>query len=248
MTSSALRRIALAAALLLAAPAAAQQRASLTLTVVEAETGRPVAGARITVSGVGQAALTDAEGKARITAVPPGRRMVSISRIGYATEGAAVEFEREGVEADVELHPQALTLNELRVRSLGPVSKLRESGFYQRRRRGMGAYMDREQIARRNAIQMIDVFRQVRGFQVSYTPSGKPTLVTSRGPCKGRPLVYLDGIQMADLDGRSDPSDYVHPDQVEAIEAYAGMGTIPAEYNVTGSVCGVVLIWTRSTR
>ncbi len=239
-------RLALAAALALASPAAAQ-RASLTLQVVEAETGRPVADARVSVSGVGRSALTDAQGRAHVAGVPAGRRMVSVARIGYATESAAVEFARGDVEGDVELRPQAVALDELAVRSGGRVAKLRDNGFYQRQLRGMGAYMDRGQIARRNATQMIDVFRQVRGFEIAYTPRGQPMLQTSRGVCRARPLIYVDGIQMADPDGRGDPSDFVHPDQVEAIEAYAGMGAIPAEYNVTGSACGVILIWTRST-
>jgi hypothetical protein len=33
--------------------------------------------------------------------------------------------------------------------------------------------------------------------------------------------------------------------QVEAVEAYSGGADIPPEFNVTGSACGVIVIWTR---
>lgn len=245
MTRIALRT-ALAAAFLLAAPAAAQ-RASLRLTVVEAETGLPVAGARVSVSGVGQAALTGPDGRAELRGIPQGRRFLSVVRIGFATERAAVEFGRSVVDADVELRPKAVELAALEVESGGRAPALRNAGFYERRRQGHGAFMDREQIARRSAIQMIDVFRQVRGFELAYTPNGKPVLRTTRGTCRGTPQLYLDGVLMYDFERRGDPSDFVHPDQVEAIEAYSGMGTIPPQYNSTGSACGVVLIWTRAS-
>jgi hypothetical protein len=33
--------------------------------------------------------------------------------------------------------------------------------------------------------------------------------------------------------------------EIEAAEAYASAATIPAEFNRTGSVCGVIAVWTR---
>ena len=36
----------------------------------------------------------------------------------------------------------------------------------------------------------------------------------------------------------------VNPSEIEAMEIYTGLGTIPGEFN-TGDVCGVIAIWTR---
>lgn len=176
--------------------------------------------------------------------MPPGRRLISISRIGYAPENAIVEFGREDEHAEVVLRPQAMEIEGLRVRSSGRSAGLRNAGFYERQRRGYGAFMMREQIERRNAIRALDIFRQVRGFNVAVNPRGQPFLISTRNNCS--PLIYVDGVLMYTEAGRADPSDFVHPAEVEAIEAYSGLGTIPAEYNVTGSACGVVLIWTRA--
>ncbi|HEX8360016.1 MAG TPA: TonB-dependent receptor plug domain-containing protein [Longimicrobium sp.] len=250
MSPSALLRLlpAVAALLLLGLPAAAQQRArpTLDLMVVEEENGRPVSDARVQVSGGGPAVYTRADGSAQVRNIPAGRRMVSIHRIGYAPEQTVVEFGSEDVLVDVELRPQAAEIEGVRVTSWGRKTALLNNGFYHRQHLGHGAFMDRREVEARAAVKTIDIFRQVRGFAVTSNSKGEPMLVTTRGFCS--PLIYLDGVKMFTEGGRVDPSDFVNPSEVEAIEAYAGLGTIPAEYNMTGSVCGVVLIWTRADR
>lgn len=251
MYSSAIRVLVLSALLALTCrEAGAQQRRgpAVEFVVVEAGTNRPITGARVQISGLRAVALTDTVGRAQLRNVPVGRRMMSISRIGYREERVFVELGRGDVEASVELRPEALVLDAVEVRSGGRVTRLRDVGFYQRQRRGLGAFLDRTAFENRGPMQLIDVFRYMRGFQVIYTPQGEPVLKTSRGSCRTSPLIYLDGALLADMDGRGDPSPFVLPEQVEAIEAYSGLGTIPAQYNPTGSACGVVLIWTRTSR
>jgi hypothetical protein len=246
--SALFRLLPAAAALLLALPAAAQKQArpTLDLMVVEEESGRPVSDARVQVSGGGPAVYTNAEGRALVRNIPAGRRMVAIHRMGYAPEHAVVEFGREDVAADVELRTQATEIEGVRVTSWGRKTALLNNGFYDRQRRGLGAFMDRRQIEARAAIKTIDIFREVRGFNVMMNAKGEHMLVTTRGYCS--PVIYLDGIKMFTEADRVDPSDFVNPSEVEAIEAYSGLGTIPAQYNGTGSVCGAVLIWTRAGR
>jgi hypothetical protein len=127
--------------------------------------------------------------------------------------------------------------------------RLRNNGFYDRQRRGLGAFMTRDQIAQLNAYHATDIFRWMRGFMV--IPSGPSNIVvTTRGPggfgsCL--PQVYLDGNRMF-MRGARDQADALEAipiDNIEAVEAYQGAASIPAEYNATGSVCGVLLIWTR---
>lgn len=40
--------------------------------------------------------------------------------------------------------------------------------------------------------------------------------------------------------------DHIPPETIEAIEVYRGVAEIPIEYRGAGSLCGVVLIWTRA--
>jgi hypothetical protein len=53
--------------------------------------------------------------------------------------------------------------------------------------------------------------------------------------------VYLDGTQVAD--GYTSLDDMVPPQQVAAIEVYAGVAGAPAQYQSNG--CGVILVWTK---
>ena len=69
-------------------------------------------------------------------------------------------------------------------------------------------------------------------------------LTTARGltsllrPCNVK--VYVDGAASDDQSLLR----ILEPWDVEAIEAYHA-SEIPAEYNATGSACGVILVWTR---
>jgi len=104
--------------------------------------------------------------------------------------------------------------------------------------------------------------------------NGMPAAASSFGsaqdgtPCM--PIFYLNGLRMGDLmppGGSSNPIDQggsrsndaltqrggigseldrlVHPDEVEGIEVYESISDMPAQYSTVGSVCGVILIWTR---
>jgi hypothetical protein len=139
---------------------------------------------------------------------------------------------------------------------------LAAAGFYERREEHRSAvFLTREQIAERNPTRIVDLFRGVLGPGFSRSmrsttggvdPStGASTPARSFGNAEeGRPCVavfYLNDLRMGDMDmsagGQLDQ--LIHPDEVEGIEIYETISSVPARYSETGSVCGVVLIWTR---
>jgi hypothetical protein len=232
--------------------AAAQGRAPRSLLVMHVvdEQGKPLVGARITVGGVEREAFTEGSGEAMLAAIPPGVRLVEVRRQGYAYQRAAAEFAGgDTVRRVVKMTPSEVELEGLVVTSWGRSARLRNNGFYDRQRRGFGSFMTRDEIARLHAFHATDVFRNMRGFAV--IPSGpRDIVVTTRGPggfgsCL--PHLYLDGNRMfaRNAQEQADALDAIPSDNIEAVEGYQGAATIPAEYNTTGSVCGVLLIWTR---
>lgn len=243
-----------AAALALAAaalPAAAQQvgGAVLDLHIVEVGTERPVSDVRVAVEGIRYPVWSDREGRVRVPNIPVGTRGVLVHRPGYAPERMTVGFGRERVEGRVELRVLPITLAPVQVVAEQQIRSLRERNFYARIRHGHGAVLMRDDIERMRPRTTMDVMRRLRGFRVDYNPKGEVVLTSGRnggsfGACQ--PQVYLDGALVWMESGRIDPSDVVSPEQIEAIEAYAGAATIPPELNATGSACGVVAIWTRS--
>ena len=100
----------LACALALAhAPAAAQQR-EISGTVVAAQTGAPLVGARVTLAGTARGVNTGAGGAFRITA-PAGEVRLRAAILGYAARDVAVPAGQS--EVTIRLEVDALNLEEI---------------------------------------------------------------------------------------------------------------------------------------
>jgi hypothetical protein len=55
-----------------------------------------------------------------------------------------------------------------------------------------------------------------------------------------RAAIWLDGVKLTDLNVNE-----LDPNMIAAVEWYAGPASVPAKFNVTSAVCGVLVIWTR---
>lgn len=240
----------------LAAPhaSAAQSRgpgAALLLHVRD-EQGRPVSDAQVTVGGVLARGRSDATGEAFMTSIPPGNRLIELRRPGFAMVRFAADFApADTVRRDVSLTVQAVEIEGITATSWGRSMLLRRNGFYDRQRAGMGAFMTAERVEHLHPLRSMDLFRYMRGFTVQVTRDG-PVVIGTRGAALGNyciPMVYLDGMVVSTGGGIRDQEaalDMVRPDDILAVEAYQGAASIPAEYNPTGSACGVILFWTRT--
>lgn len=249
------RLLALAAAVSsLPAAAAAQADAPGTLRVIvhAHEGGAPLRGARVELMGARIAASTDSTGVARLAGVPAGPAIVSVHKIGYGDERFPLAVPpADTVSVEVDLESQAVRLAEVRATAMHSRA-LADAGFFQRQRTGQGSYAMRVDWQGRGRLQFTDVIRRMRGIRVARTDKGNTVLVPSRGGislssmCKGI-LLFVDGVRV-EVDGRyDDVNDLVPLSEMEAVETYAGLGTIPPQFNETGSACGVVLAWRRRT-
>jgi Carboxypeptidase regulatory-like domain/TonB-dependent Receptor Plug Domain len=222
---------------------------SLLLVKVVDEKGAPIAGAYVTVGGVEHGETTDGRGEAKLAAIPQGNRLVEVKRQGYAYRRVAADFMGgDTVRREVAMTPAPIELEGIVVTTWGRSMALVRNGFYDRQRRGFGAFMTRQRLDELRPYRTTDAFRNMRGFMV--VPSGPVDIVVStrgRGIRGCVPAVYIDGMRMFVMNYRdqADALNMVSPDDIEAIEAYQGAASIPAEYNPTGNACGVLLIWTR---
>jgi hypothetical protein len=131
-------------------------------------------------------------------------------------------------------------------------------GFESRRAEGMGFFVTRAEFGEWNPTETTDVLRRTPGLSVLPNPDYGPgdarryvfrnARVATNGGC---PLLYyLDGAYIGDSSNRrltrlGDLDQFVPVDYLEAIEVYKGPSEVPAEYNRTGSACGVIVFWTR---
>lgn len=212
--------------------------ASLEITVRSADDLRPLAGARVSIEGLGIQALTDRNGFARILDMPAGSRAVEVQYLGYESVSEVLSFDpgkRTTVQYRLQVRPVELAEVRVRVRS----DILRTRGFYDRQRGGQGTFLTRDDIDRNRPRYMSDILRRISGIQVG-AGSPRPT-AEIRSPGRSCPIQYfLDGALTAYFN-----IDEVLPHDVEGLEIYRGASTVPPAYNKGTSVCGVILIWTR---
>ena len=261
----------LAAALLLAAPAAAQ---TLRGRVLDASTGQPVAGATVTATTAegrrAARAATGPDGAFSLQLRRAGPHRLSAERLGYraATSGALDVQTRETVEVELRLSTADVVLDPLRVTARAEPARdrrLATTGFYDRERDGIGAFVRREDIEKVPTERMTDVLRRVPGVNLVTTRDGETFVVmragmASTGNCY--PRVVLDGLPLQQgigsgrVMGRGaastgnpglDLNDVIKPGNLEAIEIYRGPAEVPTQFGGTNSACGVIVLWTRTS-
>ncbi|HEU0052716.1 MAG TPA: carboxypeptidase regulatory-like domain-containing protein [Longimicrobium sp.] len=262
--------VAIALLSLAAAPARAQ---SIRGRVLDGATGQPVAEATVTaLDSVGRRAgraRSSADGSFALELRRAGNHRLSAERIGYrtATSGLVDVGVRETVEVELRIVTSELALEPLTVRGRAEPPRrprLESTGFYDREREGFGHFVRREDIEKVPTQRMTDLLRRVPGVQLRAMQNGKYEIVmrgggmtSTSGTCE--PKVIVDGVAVSQ--GRRsasgsfrggggtvelDLNDVVKPEAVEAVEIYRSPAETPMMYGGANSMCGVIVIWTRT--
>jgi hypothetical protein len=234
-------------ALFLAPPVSGQ---TLQGHLLELDTESPISGGSVTlIDEEGEtvtSTVSDSSGLFLLQAPSPGRYSVSAEALGYfSTVDGPLEFtEGQNLQAIFHLQRNPIVLDPLHVSVEQRNRRLEIAGFFQRKQAGLGTFIEREEIEKRDPRFLSDLFRMRPGFRVVGAVGGAE-LVSRRMSTFAnpncRPLIYLDGLPME----RGAIDRLIHPSLVEAIEAYSGISQLPAQYSGAESGCGVVLVWTR---
>ena len=210
--------------------------------VVLNEAGRPIADASVEVWRTGLSTQTNASGHFEIGNLPSGTHALEVRRIGFAPHQLPVHLaSRSPTSVTVVLDKSVRLLDEVRVTARTLYSR-RQAEIDQRRRRGFGHFILRDELERNPSARVTDVLRRVPGVRV-YATRGRDMVTFARGetfsgPC--RPTVYLDGHRL----GSEEDLDFlVTVSSLEAIEVYTSSAQAPVEYWSGG--CGSIVLWTR---
>ncbi len=211
-------------ALLVAGPAAGQESALLQGFVVEEETGRPVASARVTIVAGGADTRTEDDGSFAFSDAPFGRFFVRVEARGYPTVVEEVELAPgDDVFLPVFLTSQAALLDELLVIGSRP-----------------------EAMAKQGAMTAADLLaRQVPGISVFATAGrSTPTGLGLRGRGTfgaGEPVIVLDGARFSGGVGEAmDRMRQISAGDVKSIRLLRG----PTSAFLYGAPHGVVYVQT----
>ena len=212
--------------------------------------GEPLNRAQIIMPATGTTGWTDSRGWVRLSALVPGVQTVEIRSFGYATETFQVDLQRGWIQQwDVALEPQPLQLAEVRVDAEPDNSRQMDflRGFYERKERGVGYFLTREDIMNHGSRDLSNILHSVPGLRATPSQFGQSRLDTRSSPTLGRPCqvrVYVDGM----IYRRADDLPGISPLDIEGIEVYRGRSEIPAEFADPDANCGVVAIWSRRHR
>jgi len=228
-----------------AASASAQSVGAISGTVRDS-TGTPIRGVEVVLLQLKGAIYSDSLGVFRLGDIPPGKRQLHFRRLGFAPKSVDAEVaEGKTLALSVVLEASATQLEAMTVEELTRRRQIL-SDFYDRSSRGFGHFFTREQIEKRNPMNLSDMMRLIPGARlVPMRSGGQAALRFSRAQMGARdcpPQYWVDGVKAWNLN-----IDDIVPQDVEGIEVYSGASTVPPQYNTKEgtTICGVVLIWTR---
>ena len=197
----------------------------------------------VTVEAGAQATRTDARGA--FTLSPPAAESLTVvvRLVGYVPVTVRLGL-RDRTWDTLLVHlaraPQAMDPVEVNAPRYERAAMRR---FEERRARGTGIFVTREEILARNTARLSDVLRLKRGVNVVRGRVRFVSYTGSRGTvCQ--PNLWVDGARMS-----GGEADDIPALDIEGIELYASFSTVPSEFTPlpsAGPPCGTIVIWTRT--
>ncbi|HEY2375748.1 MAG TPA: carboxypeptidase regulatory-like domain-containing protein [Gemmatimonadaceae bacterium] len=205
--------------------------------------GQPVEGARVELQNTGAATKTRADGGFTLDSLPSGTQTLEVRQLGFSPTEVPVELSQNSPQSVTvkmtEYVPVLTTMRVTAARERG----LSDVGFADRKRSGMGYYLDSDQLKNRQTTQFSDMLRTVPGIRVQPAGDGTNVITSSRDPTGGCVTFYVDGAPWQQMTP-GDLDTYVRPEEVAALEVYNGV-TTPAQFQTAGMTgCTTVVIWT----
>lgn len=224
---------------------------SVFLGRVLTDSGVVIAGAEVFLNGPQNIKRTDARGEFRFTAVPGGAHIVGVRMPGFAPTIDTIDVADAGeVRRDYRLARIEATLPEVPVTATLLDRKL--SDFYERRRMGIGRFLDSAEFAKRGGTRTSDRLATLPAIRIEYR--GLQAVVTNtRVRTRGEPgsrswcraSIWLDGVNL----GTGYNVNELDPSVIAAVEWYAGEASVPVRFAVPQKggdrYCGVLVIWMR---
>ena len=208
--------------------------------VVRDPNGAALPGVSVGVQGT--SVRTDARGSFRLFTTHIDTVTIALRMVGFEPIDALLTArERQWDTVLVQMERGAQRLAEVNVNESLTRKSLGLRSLEERRARGLGIFLTRDDLTERQSTRLSDLLRTRRGITMV---RGKVRFASSQGnrvACI--PDVWLDGQRSQGME-----VDDILTSEVEAVELYANFSTVPFEFTATGpqsTPCGTIVIWTR---
>jgi hypothetical protein len=238
-------RFALVVSLIATTSLGAQAPRSL-VGLVRDSSGHGIPGAEVRARGNVVVAITNDSGRFHVAQMPIGERGVFVRRLGFAPQRSPIQTSATGSTDSVVVVLVAVAHSLAAVEVVDPHDSLSRkvlAEFWDRRARGFGKFVTRDEIERKGASRFVDVVRSVSSVSIMSYRGRQEIRFRGGGIGSTRdcpPQYWMDGIPL-----ERGSADEISPENVEAIELYASPATTPPQFSTRTSTCGTVVVWSR---
>ena len=186
-------------------------------------------------------AVSNDSGTFVFDSVPVGLVQLAVRRLGYAPATFTARL-RAGRTERVTLQLSAVAFELPRQNVVDTVAHPWLSTFERRRAHDGGVYFTRQDIVRSQVRSMTDLLQRVPGVDIERTRYGTRVVFSNRF-VRARPCAPQMFVHAMNYSGNLDD---FSPDDVEALEVYTSIATVPVELQTArAQSCGAIVIWTR---
>ena len=197
----------------------------------------PLGDATISLLASNVRVVTGANGRFQVRDLKAGAYIAIVRRIGYGAASLSVQIAGgDTLRPSVTLLRASTKLDTVAIHGERTTPAMQE--FEERRKLGFGHFITQAEIDKRNPVALSDMLNGIPSIQV--LPGGRILNVRAGSGCLLQ--IFVDGVKLP----AGSIDNIAVPKEVAGVEIYSGAATIPLQYKtLSGSFCGVILIWTR---
>jgi hypothetical protein len=210
--------------------------------------GRPISDARFDLferSTEPRVAVSDSAGRFSFARARIGEFRLWIRRVGYRQQNTTVKVVADAPShLDIVLEQSPLVLEGPSI--VADPTRGKMGAFNQRMARGVGSFVTRTEIEKRQPASISELLRTLPGVHISQRMAGEPQPVDMQRS-RSSSMQPTCVVQLY-VDGQPYPNGNVDdfaPLSLEGVEVYRSASEIPADFRTRNATCGLIALWTR---
>lgn len=176
-------------------------RGAIVGLVVSDPQDEPIANAEVVLTSSGRTTRTDSSGRFRLESVATGNHVLSIRSVGFVAVDRTVAMSEEGADVEIKVRMvRAEVLDTMKVKA----TRVTIQSFEDNRRVGLGHFLTREDLAKRESSNLSDIIRTLPSVKVNqvgthaWLAGGRGTKFIGKRNCDRRWRVW--GVRAISID------------------------------------------------